>query len=132
MLSSPCDNCGLCCLNTEMILSKKDCETILENGQELQAIHDFAFLNEEGFYQLKNIDEHCVFFNIDQKKCEIYEYRPMGCRFYPMIFDLSLRKCDLDEECPNKEHIYPSKKDMLTICRQLIAFLKKELNIKTD
>ena len=56
----------------------------------------------------------------------------MGCRFYPIIYDLSSRKCILDNECPKVEQIYPKKDDLTPLCQQLIMFLKEELNIAID
>ncbi|GAG77984.1 unnamed protein product, partial [marine sediment metagenome] len=70
-----------------MILSKNDFENIIKNSTKYSHKEDFVFKNKDGFFQLKNINEHCVFFDIPSKQCEIYDYRPKGCKFYPLIFD---------------------------------------------
>jgi len=78
-----------------MFLSKEDVDRIISQGFKQ---NDFCFKNEEGFFQLKNIDGECFF--LKNNKCQIYEFRPMGCRFYPIVFDLDKNKAVLDDECP--------------------------------
>ncbi|MFW9818681.1 MAG: YkgJ family cysteine cluster protein, partial [Candidatus Thorarchaeota archaeon] len=74
-------NCGDCCLETEMILSPQDIDLILLSYSDKINKQDFVLKNEDGNYQIKNVDKHCVFLDFSTKKCKIYKYRPQGCRF---------------------------------------------------
>ena len=88
-MNNKCKDCGKCCLETEMILSQRDIKLILSNFPNPIREEDFTLKNFEDQYQLKNKKGHCVFLEPTQKFCKIYEYRPQGCRFYPLIFDLN-------------------------------------------
>jgi Fe-S-cluster containining protein len=59
---------------------------------------DFYFSNDDFDLQLANEDGHCVF--LGDGRCEVHEDRPEGCRFYPMILDLSVDRIVLDAVCP--------------------------------
>ena len=84
-----------------MILTKKDIESIY---QKLSISPDkFCTINDKGFRVLKNKDvkgeKRCYFIN-EENLCSIYEYRPEGCRYYPIIWDLELHKALTDDLCP--------------------------------
>ncbi|MGC8571260.1 YkgJ family cysteine cluster protein [Caldivirga sp.] len=80
-----CTLCGLCCINTRMELLPEDIERIEQLGYRLE---DFAeFDGEYGVWRLRNVNNHCVFFDEESKKCRIYENRPVGCRLYPLNYD---------------------------------------------
>lgn len=78
-----------------MFLSRDDIERIKTLGFNED---EFCLLNEDGFFQLQNVDGECFF--LKNNKCQIYDVRPTGCRFYPIIFDLDKNKAILDDECP--------------------------------
>ena len=126
-MQNNCNDCGKCCLETEMILSQKDLNSIISSLHENIREKDFTFTNNDKQYQLKNKEGHCVFLEPSLKICTIYEYRPQGCRFYPLIFDLNERKCKLDEDCPKKDLFYKNKDSLKTTCQDLKRYLKKEL-----
>mgnify|MGYP000132521352 CR=1 FL=1 len=88
-------NCFKCCLDTEMILSESDIKRIESLGYKREYFTEFR----DGFYRLRNIDGHCIFLNIETGKCKIYSYRPIGCRVYPVIYDLN-KGFILDTDCP--------------------------------
>jgi Fe-S-cluster containining protein len=125
-----CENCGNCCIETEMILSEQDIDLIIKLGSKKLSKDKFVIVNKDGFFQLKNIEGHCVFFDKTSKKCNIYEYRPKGCRFYPLIYDFLEQKCVLDEECPRTYLFYQTKKQISKKCKELERFLKRHLRIK--
>ncbi len=77
------------------MLSQQDIEEIEKLGFKRE---DFCFKSEDGFYQLQNVKNECFF--LQKNKCQIYENRPRGCKFYPIIFDLNTNKASLDEDCP--------------------------------
>ena len=45
------------------------------------------------------LEEKCPLYNIDQKKCLIYENRPLSCRTYPLEFDGN-KYSVVDVDCP--------------------------------
>ncbi len=131
-MKNKCENCGKCCLETEMILSFEDVELIKKNSIDNIEEGDFVFKNEDERFQLKNIDDHCVFLNYPAKKCKIYEFRPQGCRFYPLIYDINKKKCLLDDDCPRTNLFYKNKQYFEIACQNLKIFLKKQLNMKIN
>jgi Fe-S-cluster containining protein len=87
------DRCHECCLETEMALSEKDITDIVDLGYKID-----EFLEEkDGFMVLKNIDGHCFF--LKNNLCKIYEHRPQGCRFYPLIYDFEDDEFVIDNLC---------------------------------
>ena len=131
-MRNKCENCGKCCLETEMILSSEDIELIENNFRNSIRKRDFAFKNKNEQFQLKNIDGHCVFLNYSANKCKIYEYRPQGCRFYPLIYDIDKKKCLLDDDCPRKDQFYDTKQNLKISCSNLKRFLEQQFTLKID
>ncbi|MHA1145983.1 MAG: YkgJ family cysteine cluster protein [Candidatus Helarchaeota archaeon] len=112
----PCDRCGLCCQKTEMILSNADVERISNAGYQ-----DFYDVDPDGFYVLKNtLDDLplCVFYQKNTNSCMIYAIRPKGCRFYPLIYNVDLNKCVIDDFCPR----HSSFRIDGTECQELINY----------
>lgn len=101
-----------------MILSIEDIEKIMSIGYD----KDFFVEYRDGYYRLKNVDNHCVFLDIKTGKCKIYRYRPMGCRIYPVIYDFN-EGFKLDEECPAIETV--SSKEFILKVKLLIKLLNK-------
>ena len=131
-LKNICENCGECCLETEMILSQQDIDIIVKSYPNKIKKQDIAFKNKNDQFQLKNIDGHCVFLNYSAKKCKIYEFRPQGCRFYPLIYDINKKKCLLDDDCPRKEQFYNTKQSLKITCSNLKRFLEQQFTLKID
>ncbi len=128
-MTEKCKDCGKCCLNTEMMLSKKEIILLLKNyPQDLQE-EDFVLKNNE-YFQLKNVNGHCVFFDISTKKCKIYSNRPQGCRFYPLTYDKDKKTCVFDEDCPRTHLFYQSHDEFEKTCEQIQKFLREYLDIK--
>jgi uncharacterized protein len=88
-------SCYTCCKNTNMLLLEKDIQTIKQQGYETA----FFTTQKKGWSQLKNHNGRCVFHN--GKKCIIYEYRPEGCRLYPVVYSKDSKTAILDQECPH-------------------------------
>jgi len=124
-----CSDCGKCCLETEMLLSKEDINLILKGSSIYFRKVDFVVKNKDGNYQLKNVNGHCVFLDISLKLCKIYEIRPQGCRFYPMIYDIDNKKCIIDNDCPRANLFYQDQNQYETNCKALNKFVKDELKI---
>lgn len=131
-MENKCKNCGKCCLETEMILSEQDIKLIKDYHPRNIREHDFVFKNENEQFQIKNFEGHCVFFDYYSKTCNIYKYRPQGCKFYPLTYDTNEKKCRLDGDCPRNDLFYNSEQDLELTCRNLKKFLKKQLNMKIN
>jgi len=124
-----CKDCGKCCLDTEMPISMQDINNILTNYPKKLNKDEFTLKLSENHYQLKNIDGHCFFFNNKNKLCNIYKFRPQGCRFYPLIFDNDIRKCIYDDYCPRTNLFFLDKNKLKNKCIQLKNFLLEQLKI---
>ncbi|MHA1916018.1 MAG: YkgJ family cysteine cluster protein [Promethearchaeota archaeon] len=129
-MSNKCEDCGKCCLETEMILSRSDIEIITKHSTSDLKKEDFSVDNKYGQSELKNIEGHCVFLEESSKMCTIYEHRPTGCRFYPLIYDFQERTCILDGDCPRTNLFYRDKKKFIKSCVNLQNYLKNQLNLK--
>ena len=101
-MDTDCVLCGKCCEDTEMLLSNEDV-TRIKNQTNLSK-REFMF-NRDGYLYLKNKGRYCVFLNHQNKRCTIYEIRPRGCRFYPIIYDPYDNQCIVDRDCTNKRSI---------------------------
>src|SRR3990170_8554234 len=95
-----CSRCGKCCEDTEMELSSEDIERLEKMGY---CRRDFCFL-DGGVVRLKNVEGACYFYSRDEKKCKVYEGRPLGCFLYPVVY-LVGGGVIIDELCPKGETI---------------------------
>jgi Fe-S-cluster containining protein len=129
-MKNKCENCGKCCLDTEMVLSYKDVDLIINEYPNHINSQDFIFKNRDGQFQLKNFEGHCVFFSPLLKICSIYKYRPQGCRFYPLIYDFQKKKCIFDKDCPRTYLFHKNKRRLKKTCNNLKEFLNTQLNLK--
>ena len=97
-----CDDGKACCVETEMTLTESDMERIDSLGHMRS---EYVVRTKDGFYQLRNLDDYCCFYDSEKKTCRIYEQRPDGCRFYPIIYDARRHRCVVDKDCPSRETI---------------------------
>ena len=109
-----------------MLLAQKDVLAIEKLGYKKD---QFCFVDKEGFIKLQNMNHKCFF--LDAGKCKIYHYRPQGCRFYPLIFDLDYNKVIIDDDCPLAKTIVRTsiakyEKDL----REFIKILLKEKDMR--
>ena len=79
-----CLRCGDCCRETEMLLSKEDINRLEGKGYRREF---FILFDKEGYAKLRNLQRHCVFYDIENRQCKVYRDRPLGCRLYPVIYD---------------------------------------------
>ncbi len=114
-----------------MTLSQIDIQRIVESSKARLDKNEFVATTPDGFFQLKNVNGHCFFLDLESKLCKIYEFRPQGCRFYPMIYDLSNKKCVLDKECPRTHLFYRYPQEFKTTCASLKKFVEDQLNLKS-
>lgn len=114
---TPCKRhkCIKCCVETEMPLTETDIKRISGLGYKLE---EFTVRDGKRF-KLKNKNGKCVF--LTENGCKIYNYRPEGCRLYPLIYDESINKPVLDDYCPYKNEFKPTKDD----AEKLINLIKE-------
>ena len=98
--------CALCCHETRMLLTSIDVNRIVKLGYKVKSFAEKA----ECGWRLKNVNGKCFF--LEGNRCKIYEYRPYGCRLYPLIYDWSKCKIMLDDLCPYKEEFNFQIKDV--------------------
>ena len=101
-----CSNCGVCCTETEMLLSEKDIDRLVKHGINRNF---FVETDAEGYTQLRNREGYCVFYNVKKRRCSVYRYRPLGCRVYPVILDEE-KGIILDDICESINTIPDSEK----------------------
>ncbi|MCW3997713.1 MAG: YkgJ family cysteine cluster protein [Candidatus Bathyarchaeota archaeon] len=111
--------CGTCCQETEMLLSKKDIERLQKKGFSIKF---FARNVKEGYITLRNLNGHCVFFDVKNIKCKVYRDRPIGCRLYPIIFD-EAKGVIVDKLCP--AHRSWTENNKKVVGKKVIRLLKK-------
>lgn len=114
-----CKHCGLCCEETEMLLSNADI-TVLERQGYLT--ESFASFSKKGAVQLRNNRGKCVFYDVERHRCKVYRLRPLGCRIYPVIYSEE-RGIVLDDLCPERNTVTDVEKERKG--KQLLKLLKR-------
>ncbi|MCW4010541.1 MAG: YkgJ family cysteine cluster protein [Candidatus Bathyarchaeota archaeon] len=79
-----CARCGICCRETDMLLSEEDITRLEKQGFTREF---FVRFDREGYALLRNRQGCCVFYDTQKRGCSVYAFRPSGCRVYPVIFD---------------------------------------------
>jgi Fe-S-cluster containining protein len=102
-----CTHCGVCCTETEMLLSNEDIKRLEKRGFHKKY---FLTIDKAGYAQLKNRDGYCVFYNLDKRQCSVYESKPSGCCVYPIILDEDTGII-IDDICQAKDSITPEEKE---------------------
>ena len=97
-----------------MLLCEEDIKKIENLGYSRD---EFTYIDDDGFVRLKNINGHCIFLDPHSNLCLIYPNRPIGCRLYPVVYNLDKNKCIVDKLCPMWHTV--SKREKLQSCRAL-------------
>jgi len=95
-----CLRCGACCIETEMLLSTEDIERLERKGYSKKF---FVQFDSEGYAKLRNLQDHCVFYDAEKQQCKVYRERPLGCRLYPVIYD-ETKGIVVDNICPARDN----------------------------
>ncbi len=103
-----CSNCGVCCTETEMLLSKKDIKRLEKKGFSQ---NQFVNFDKQGYAVLKNREGYCVFYDLKNRQCGVYADRPSGCRVYPVILDEDTGII-LDDICQSRNTITQEEKNV--------------------
>lgn len=86
------ENCGFCCERFEILFRDEDIERIEGLGYNIWEFVDYEkfFYRGDKFlgYVIKKnfVIDVCVFFDLEIKKCKIYNYRLFVCRLYLFVF----------------------------------------------
>jgi Fe-S-cluster containining protein len=103
-----CSHCGVCCTETEMLLSENDIIRLVKRGFSKNC---FVKFDKLGYAQLKNREGYCVFLDRNKQRCSVYGDRPSGCRVYPVIVDVDVGVI-LDDICPERATITEKEKKL--------------------
>ena len=114
-----CSNCGVCCTETEMLLSQRDIARLVKMGFSRS---NFVKIDEQGYAQLKNREGYCVFYDREKHQCSVYINRPSGCRVYPVILDED-KGIVLDDICHSRDTISEREKSLKG--KKVIRLLEK-------
>ena len=101
-----CLRCGVCCRETEMLLSSKDIGRLERKGYKRNF---FVRFDSEGYATLKNQRGYCVFYDRKKRRCKVRPHRPAGCRIYPVIFHEN-KGIIVDPICPSRDSVTEKQK----------------------
>jgi uncharacterized protein len=102
-----CSHCGICCTETEMLLSNEDIKRLEKKGFHKKY---FVKIGKDGYAQLKNRNGYCVFYDLEKRQCSVYADKPSGCGVYPVILDEGVGII-IDDICPDKLSITIEEKE---------------------
>jgi Fe-S-cluster containining protein len=91
-----CSHCEKCCQATEMELCEADIARMERGGYRRE---DFSSRGADGIPRLRNVGEHCFFYDHERKRCKEYARRPLGCVIYPVNISVD-GEIVIDELCP--------------------------------
>lgn len=124
-----CSHCGLCCEETEMELSIKDIYRLEKEGYRRET---FTVTGEDSTTRLRNVDGWCYFYNLAEKRCQVYDIRPIGCYTYPVVYSAD-ESVVIDELCPMGETVSDQElKAKGKILIKLLNTLDDERSSKTE
>lgn len=96
-----CSHCGLCCTETEMLLSEADVRRLIKD--RIRKKH-FTKRGNDGYLKLRNKRGYCFFYDTKTAQCSAYRSRPEGCRLYPIVMSIG-EGIVVDDLCPMKDSI---------------------------
>ncbi len=98
-----CENCGYCCKNENpIIICQQDIKKIAKYLDISYKKVRINYVRSEGGKLFIKSSKPCIFYDND-KKCTIYEARPLVCRAYPylnMKTDFSIETVPAIGRCP--------------------------------
>jgi Fe-S-cluster containining protein len=87
-----------------MLLTKKDIKKIVKATGIKPS--EYILLTKDGHKMLRNLkqgEEIKCYFLDPQGMCKIYQVKPAGCKFYPIIWDLEKHTAIKDDLCPHHD-----------------------------
>ena len=101
-----CLRCGVCCTETEMLLSNADIARLERKGYSRRF---FVRFDRDGYAKLRNQRGCCVFYDREQRVCRVRADRPLGCRIYPVLHDEE-KGIVVDDVCPARDTVTEKQK----------------------
>jgi len=118
-----CTRCGICCKQTQMLLSEKDIRLLQKAGHNPE---QFIRINRQGYAQLQNKQDYCVFHYAQNHTCKVYRQRPTGCRLYPIIYSEE-EGVIVDDICPTNETVTQNEiKNKTSTLMQLLRTIDEQ------
>jgi Fe-S-cluster containining protein len=102
-----------------MLLSTEDITRLEKKGFSKEF---FVRFDKAGYALLRNRQGHCVFYNIEMRRCNVYAERPSGCRVYPVIFDED-KGIVVDDICHAQETV--TEQEKLRKGKKVVKLLKR-------
>jgi uncharacterized protein len=102
-----------------MLLSKADINRLENAGYDKSS---FVRFDKKGYAKLCNHKGHCVFYDVEKRRCKVYHHRPLGCRLYPVIYSEE-DGLIVDNLCPEKDSV--STRELEGKGREVIKLLKR-------
>lgn len=101
-----CLSCGVCCKETEMMLSEADIKRLVIKGYDRGS---FVRFDSKGYVLLKNYHGYCFFYDGEKRRCKVRGDRPLGCRIYPIIYHEG-KGIVVDSICPSGDSVTDRQK----------------------
>jgi Fe-S-cluster containining protein len=115
-----CQMCGNCCVSENIYLSPTDIDRWAADNTIFRVMHLLDLEENEERIRIslrKDDDGKCSLYHRDNKRCTIYESRPIQCRAFPLGFNgenyyLKSANCKgLDKKGMNKEELEAIRND---------------------
>lgn len=102
-----------------MLLADADIERLERKGYSKQF---FVQFDRDGYATLRNQDGHCVFYDMEKRRCKVRAARPLGCCIYPVIYDEE-KGIVVDDICNAKDTV--SEKQKVKRGKKVLKLLEK-------
>jgi Fe-S-cluster containining protein len=79
-----------------MLLSEEDVRLLMKASNSSEKFVRYA---RHGYAMLRNRGGHCVFYDVERRRCKAYKSRPLGCRVYPVVY-CEENVAVVDDLCP--------------------------------
>ncbi len=114
-----CSHCGVCCQETEMMLSTQDIRRLEKAGYSPEK---FVRYDKQNYAKLRNRKGYCFFYDYDRHRCRVYKLRPLGCRIYPVIYSEE-EAVIRDDLCPMRHTV--SEREMTRKGKKVVELLER-------
>jgi hypothetical protein len=95
-----CTECANCCVKLGIVVTNKEIKRLSEIGNLSQEDYESKFIDNSEFMGEKILKvKPCMY--LENKKCTIYEDRPIGCKDYPHVHknEFNFRTLSMIDNC---------------------------------
>jgi Fe-S-cluster containining protein len=118
-------NCSHCCIEADVPLLQEDIDRITSLGY-----YDVYFATDyQGAKFMRKLNGKCIFYQ--QNKCEIENWRPKRCKFYPLTYDEKTKSVLVQDFCKYRSEFEINQTEF----KHMDAFidqLKKEIDMRLN